>query len=457
MVDSETQGEKAYKAGDGHSRSSSSSSDSQPAHFNVQTPLMGETTMAAQTPGAADFAASQTLPSTGGTVTATAFGSMVPNFQAVDYSNHSNEQRINRFDRDCLMHGGTGPAVTSSMLPSSMGPVLTSFPTPPMQNLSQGTNFVDMTPTSLRQMYPNQDQVDQIFQEPNSPNSLPLLTVQVPEPPGLSYANSPWCSSESTWSTPSDRYGNTWTRDRSASIATSVEGNSQSIAWSPQYGGLPLQTPRNVGLDAVPENYESPPYVSPHLSPLNSSYPLAGVSSPAGGYQELVGIPAPSGPLKMLAQSSSATTSRISSSELGRPVSGTNILVDAPHLNSPSGETGAATLSARMEEYLIAYWAHLEPVYSIIHPETFDVHSTELVRNAMAALGSQFHALPGDRENGSQLHESCTRMIAPVWQHFSSHSKIVNANRAKAHALEFPEYASNLSHGNLWTLSVTEN
>jgi hypothetical protein len=374
---------------------------------------MVDTSNATQTQGATSFTTPQTLPQTQGTMAATAYEPM-GNFPAANFSNHTHEQRINRFDRDSLGSSSAGQAVSSSMLPSSMGPLLTSFPTPPMHNLSQGANFVNMTPPSLRQMYPNQTQTDQIFQDTNSPNSLPLLTLQVPEPPGLSYANSPWCSSESTWSTPSDRYGNTWTRDRSASTATSAEGNNQSLAWSPQYGNLPLQTPRNVGLDALPETYESPPYVSPHLSPLNSSYPLAGVSSPAGGYQELVGIPAPSGPFKMLAQSSSAPTNRISSSELGRSISRTNVLVDVPCLKAPNGEIGAITLSARMEEYLIAYWAHLEPVYSIIHPETFDLHSTELLRNAIAALGSQFHTLPGDRENGSQLHESCTRTIVPV-------------------------------------------
>lgn len=374
---------------------------------------MADTSNATKTTGGTSFTTSQTLPNTQGAMNSGAYESM-GNFPGVNFSNHSHEQRINRFDRDGLGSSSAGAAVSNSMLPSSMGPLLTSFPTPPMHGLSQGANFVNMTPPSLRQVYPNQTQSDQIFQESNSPNSLPLLTVQVPEPPGLSYANSPWCSSESTWSTPSDRYGSAWTRDRSASTATSAEGNGQSLAWSPQYGSLPLQTPRNVGLDALPETYESPPYVSPHLSPLNTSYPLAGVSSPAGGYQELVGIPTPSGPFKMLAQSSSAPTNRISSSELGRPISRTNVLVDVPCLNAPSGEIGAITLRARMEEYLIAYWAHLEPVYSIIHPETFDLHSTELLRNAMAALGSQFHILPGDRENGSQLHESCTRMIVPV-------------------------------------------
>ena len=68
-----------------------------------------------------------------------------------------------------------------------------------------------------------------------------------------------------------------------------------------------------------------------------------------------------------------------------------------------------------MDEYLIAYRLHLEPVYAIIHPETFKSHPSDLVRKAMAALGSQFHILPGDRENGSQLHDSCLSLILPVW------------------------------------------
>jgi hypothetical protein len=128
-----------------------------------------------------------------------------------------------------------------------------------------------------------------------------------------------------------------------------------------------------------------------------------------------VGIPTLSRPYKSSAQTLSASTARVSKSELAGFDRRTNLLVDQPHLALPSGEAGTASLQERMDEYIIAYQVHLEPVYSVIHPETFKSHPSDLVRKAMAALGSQFHILPGDRENGSHLHDSCLRLIQPVW------------------------------------------
>ena len=168
-----------------------------------------------------------------------------------------------------------------------------------------------------------------------------------------------------------------------------------------------------------------------------------------------MGIPTLSRPYKSSTQSLSASTARLSKSELARVDRRTNILVDKPHLASPSGKAVTASLGERMEEYLIAYRIHLEPVYAIIHPETFKTRPNDLVRKAMAALGSQFHILPGDRENGSQLHDSCLHLILPVWLSCKLHRYVTDV--AIALVLGFPNYASYFPYGSLRTLSLTKN
>jgi hypothetical protein len=444
-VDSETQGEKAYKAGDARSRSSSASSDSQSPRFKVQTPSTVENSSPARVSEAINSAPPRTSASTGSGMTA--LHPMVPSFGGVSLSDPSPE---GQYDQMGLGSSGAGSAPSTSATHSN-----TTYPTSSMHSLPQGSPFRNMNPNALGAMFSNQDLTSQMFPASSAASGLPLLTVQVPEPPGLSFG-SPWYSSDSTWSTPSERNGSTWaTRERSLSVATNPDTwSNQPIAWSPQYPNNAVQTPRVAGLEAVPEHYESPPYLSPHISP-NASYPLVGVSSPAGGYQEPVGIPTLSRPYKSSTQSLSASTARLSKSELAGFDRRTNVLVDKQHLAQPSGEAVTASLEERMEEYLVAYQVHLEPVYSILHPETFKTHPSDLVRKAMAALGSQFHILPGDRENGSQLHDSCLSIIQPVL--LSSKFQRYLIDVATALVLGFPNYASYFPYGSLWTLSLTEN
>jgi hypothetical protein len=341
-----------------------------------------------------------------GNITTTAHDSIVPGLGSVNFSSTSQQ---NQYQRGSIGTPAMGSSAATSSAAQSMGHVATTFP-PSMRNLSQAPSLGNMSPATLEHIYTNQDPSTHMYPAVTAANGLPLLTVQVPDPPGLMHE--PWyASSESTWSTPSDRNPN-WPRDRSASDPTNPENWNTPLVWDPHYSNSSLTTPHIAGLEAVPESYESPPYVSPHLSP--HAYPLAGVSSPGGGYQELVGIPTFSGPYKSHAQSLSARNGRLSKSEMAGLDRRTNSLVESSHLRSSSDEQTAASLSGRMEEYLISYWTILEPIYAIIHPVTFNLHSRDIVKNAMAALGSQFHVLPGDRENGSRLHEGCTRMVVPV-------------------------------------------
>jgi hypothetical protein len=433
---SETQGEKAYKAGDARSRSSSSESDLESPRFKVQTPLIVENSSPAHISDATNSATPRTTASSGSGMTA--LQPMLPNFGGVNISDHSTAGQ----------YGPSGPGSTTSAPSPSVTHGATSFSASAMHNLSQGPSYVNMTQGTMGPMFSTHDPIGQIYSVSGAGSGLPMLTI--PEPPGLSFGSSPWYSSDSTWSTPSDRQGATWARDRSASVATNPD-TYQPMAWSPQYTNSSLHTPRTAGLDAVPESYESPPYLSPHMSP-NTSYPLAGVSSPAGGYQELVGIPTLSSPYKSRTQSSSASQTQLSKSDLARVDRG---LVDAPYLVSPNGEAVTVSVEERMEDYLIAYRLHLEPVYSIIHPETFKSHPSDLVRKAMASLGSQFHILPGDREKGSQLHDSCLRMIVPVWLSQRLFSYITNVKIVRE--LGLSNHAGDSSYRSLWTLSITKN
>jgi hypothetical protein len=458
IQNSETQGEKAYKAGDERSRSPSTSSESRSPRFNVQTPLIVDTAVSNFSSNTTNYTTPQERSDTGSGRTADAFGSADPTAHSFNYASPSDDQRTNRFARDPL-----GPATPES---------------------ASGQGFAAMNPISFPQAYHSQNILDQFYLESGTQTGIPALTLQVPDAPGLSYASSPWYSP--TTSTPSDQYGNgiAWIGDGSAFMATTSDTTG---VWSPQYSNLSMQFPSTAGLEAVPGNYESPSYVSPVLSPLNTTYSLAG-SSTVGGYAELVGTKALSSTHKYFINCFTEPSARFSSSRFERFNGAKKSLVDVPPRKSWHGQLSISStaLNEQIKGYLISYWTLLEPVYAIIHPETFDFHSNELIRRAMAALGSQFHSLSHDRANGSQLHESCTVMIALVcytkhllfsrccalsccysvsccysisccYSFSCCYSLIVVANNAAGRPVDFPNYASNISYRSFRSLSVEED
>jgi hypothetical protein len=364
-----------------------------------------------------------TSASTEGAKTATAFDTIVPGFQAVNFSGSGHDRTGGQFDETAQTpsHGGTssGPNVSSG----GMGNSVATFPGTPMHGMSQSTGFVEMGQTGLRQIFPTQDNMFA-----GSTQGLPTLTLQVPEVPGLAYSNannSPWySSSDSTWSTPSDvsRFGGSaWPRDRSNSVVTIADMGNYPMPWSP--GANTVHTPRSAALETVPESFESPPYLSPHFSPPMISYPLsASVSSPSAGYNmELVGTPTLSRPYKALAQPLSAPPTRLHRSTFREFDGGDTSMVDAQCLDRTAFEASTVmTATAKIGDYLTSYRTHLEPIYSIMHPNTSEHHMSELVKNSMAALGTQFHKKPEDRENGSLFHEHCAHAIVLVCPHYFS-------------------------------------
>lgn len=351
------------------------------------------------------------------TTSAATFDSIVPGFQAVNFTG---ERPSGQFDGSGhpSSHGRTpsGPTGTSA----SMDTAIANFPSTPVHGISQGP-FIEMSEPALNHMYASQNTM---YSQPS--NGVPNLTLQVPDAqcPGLAFGsnNSPWySSSESNWSTPSSRFGGAFPRDRSNSEATVADwNNNQPMPWSP--GGNTIHTPRSAVLETVPERFESPPYLSPHLSPRIISYPLSAInSSPAGGYNmELVGTPTLSSPHKPLAQSLlSAPRTRSIRSKFTEFGARDIALVDAQHLDRNSSDLNAVQ-AEKVDHYITSYQTHLEPVYSIIHPETYAHHISGLARDAMAALGSQYHNTPEDRDYGSQLHESCMETIPSVGSYLTA-------------------------------------
>lgn len=400
---SETQGEKAYKAGDPRSRASSSASESRTPSLKVETPSQGSG-LANQT-SPTDSMTPRTSGSGESSITASSFNTITTNFQAVNFSPGPGSSNKRSASQAQLSE-------THAYQPMSPGPG-----SRPSGNYGQMTNQNTYTRAA-------QSQFDEVYSEAGNAQfsgygttpQLPLL--RIPEEtytPGLSYTqdNSPWCSSasDSTYSTQSDgpRNISQWThRGRSASIP---DWPVTTTHWSPNPASVTSQDIRAPPFESILEQYDTP-YMSPRMTPPSRSHQLLDVpgTSFGGIYVESVGTPALSTYIKPLAQSFPASAPRMSDSGLAsaarRPK---EMLLELFTIDTTTMSMSGA--QPQLDVYLSSYWKFFHPLFPIIHRPTFEHAEDDLLRIAIAAIGTQYHDTPEARTKGSELNEACKKGI----------------------------------------------
>lgn len=76
---------------------------------------------------------------------------------------------------------------------------------------------------------------------------------------------------------------------------------------------------------------------------------------------------------------------------------------------------GQARLERLESEYIDAYWQRFDPVFSVIHRPTFEVHGTSpLVRSLMIAIGAQYFDNEAAQTMARTLRESCAKLMQRV-------------------------------------------
>ncbi|KAH7356557.1 hypothetical protein BKA65DRAFT_547948 [Rhexocercosporidium sp. MPI-PUGE-AT-0058] len=410
---SETQGEKPYKAGDPRSsRASSTDTESRTPDLKVETPaILGNAMQTSPT----DSMTPRTSGSGDSSMTAASFSTITSSFQAVNFSPSSGHKRSASQAQlpDAEAYPGTSP-----------GPG-TSRQTGSFDRMTDGSNFTSDVQQAFGDAFGDggSSQFSNYTTAPQQP-LLPLL--RIPEEnwiPGLSYNNSPWCSSasDSTYSTQSDcsRNGSHLIpRDRSQSIATLSDWPlSAGTHWSPHgLSTTPQEIRSPAGYDAILERYEThTPFASPRMnSPISSRGQLLDVPSSYGNFfMDTVGTPALTTYIsKPLAQHFPASPSRTSNPGLDIH-RGKKELVESHHLGTFSINTTSAFQQSQpqLDLYISSYWQSFNSFFRIIHRPTFDLIDHNLLKSAMAAIGTQYHDSPEARAKGTELNEYCKKNI----------------------------------------------
>jgi hypothetical protein len=242
--------------------------------------------------------------------------------------------------------------------------------------------------------------------------------------PGLSntHENSPWgCSSasDSTYSTQSERSGH-WSgpRGRRGSNGPEWPGGVPQFS-SPSHGII--GTPQNNRFDSsmLVEPYENeypPQQLTPPMAPRHLDVPNNNNSFVAYYMEPVVGTPALTTYDKPLAQLFPATTPGVSSSGLGGIE---HQKVEPPHhfgaLSIASDITASYPMqSSKQDVYIESYWKSFHVLFPIVHQGTFDPTANDLLTNAIAAIGTQYHDSAEARKEGMEMNEYCKKSIDHV-------------------------------------------
>ncbi|KAL2073702.1 hypothetical protein VTL71DRAFT_11028 [Oculimacula yallundae] len=396
----ETQGEKPYKAGDPRSsRASSTDTESRTPDLKVETPAtMGNTMQISPT----DSLTPRTSGSGESSMTAASFNTITSSFQAVNFSPSSGHKRsasqAQLPDPEAYPGTSTGPSRQSG-----------SFDT-----LSNGSNFT----TNLQQAFGDpfiESGTAQFSNYTTTPQQPPLPLLRIPEEnwiPGLSYNNSPWCSSasDSTYSARSELFP----RDRSHSVATLADWPlSAGTHWSPHgLSTTPQEIRSPAGFDSGMERFESP-FASPRMSsPSLSRGQLLDVPSTYPSfYMDTVGTPTlPTYISKPLAQHFPASPSRATNPGLDIH-GGKKDLVESHNLGSFPLNATSAFQQSQLDIYISSYWQSFNSFFRILHRPTFNLKPNTLLTFAVAAIGTQYHDSPEARAKGVELNEYCKKNI----------------------------------------------
>lgn len=414
---SETQGEKAYKAGDPRSRASSSASESRtPSSMKVEPPFLGPSGSGTQG-SSMDSITPRTSGNDGGSLQASNYTTMQEGtFQPVNYPGSST--------------GSKRTAGEAQLTDNNIYPVSSSTGGP---SRSFG-NQMDSQDTFAS----GQSGLDDSFMETRDVNyttalpQLPMLSI--PDGnwyPELSYSNSPWnCSSasSSTYST-SDGSKNApqfpyTTRGRSLSVATQPDWTTATTApyWTPGMHNTSQDMRSPGGFDNMLDAYETP-FSSPRIStPVSARTQLLNIPTSMEGFYTDLSVGTPTLPTysKPVAQVISASTPRYTSNSGLELLRGQKELVEPPQLTSTfSLITPTFQPQASLNPYLSSYWQYFHQSFPIIHEATFDPSQYELLTSAVAAIGTQYHDSSEARTKGAELNDYCRKGIELVSQ-FSS-------------------------------------
>jgi len=177
---------------------------------------------------------------------------------------------------------------------------------------------------------------------------------------------------------------------------------------------------RNAAFDSsMMDDYEAS-YTPAQLTPPMAPRQLLDVpnNSFVGFYLEpSVGTPALPTYNKPLAQLFPASSTRISDSRLGS--------IDGRQKLEPSQQFGALNISSDMTSgyplqstqqdiYIESYWKSFHQLFPVVHRETFDPAANDLLTNAIAAIGTQYHDSPEARREGMEMNEYCKKSIDHV-------------------------------------------
>ncbi|KUJ15696.1 uncharacterized protein LY89DRAFT_93349 [Mollisia scopiformis] len=410
----ETQGEKAYKAGDPRSRASSSASESRTPSLKVEPPSLGPSGAGTQAPPEESMTP-RTSGSDGSNLTASSYNTITGSFQAINFQGSAGHKRtagqaqLPDADSYPVSSPGVGP---SNRQPGGFG--------------NQMSNQNTFGASGLDEPY-----VEGGMNYTTTPQ-LPLL--RIPEDswyPGLSYSNSPWCSSasSSTYSTQSDGSHTgpqlSYTRGRSLSAATLPDWPAPAAApyWTHGMTSTP-QDIRSPGgfVDSLLDTYETP-FSSPRISTPVSRAHLLNIPTSVDGFYNMepssVGTPTLPTFSKPLAQHFPASiTPRYSNNSGLEILRGKKELVEPQQLTSFAlNATPTFQPQPSFDEYLNTYWQCFHQSFPIIHQPTFDSTQSNLLTSAMAAIGTQYHDSPEARAKGAELNEFCKKGIelCPSW------------------------------------------
>ncbi|ORY65092.1 uncharacterized protein BCR38DRAFT_191230 [Pseudomassariella vexata] len=266
---------------------------------------------------------------------------------------------------------------------------------------------------------------------------LPSLTIPDSNPPGLLAAHeiSPWASSDSNFSTPSEvSHGRSWVRSFN-SPTSDWPGTSLVTTYHQQSGASQdLQNP-GTGLEGLTSatpfmvNAFSPtmhksgfnPILDMPLSFSEENALLDHSSHPRHDAYNLVRSPTPptasssvqsAETLVSLAPALPDTTAMVGRYKDSAVLMGT--LSNASFLTAHSLRRPVRNA---IPDLIDVYWRRFDTLFPLIHRWSFGTAPTEVLRCAMAAMATQFLDGEEDRNKGTELHEFASQEAkrSPQW------------------------------------------
>lgn len=250
------------------------------------------------------------------------------------------------------------------------------------------------------------------YQSPRTTQTQGLLIVTTGlgaegAPSLLAHDLSPWQSSDSAFSTP-DSHRRQYQQGYSSPTSTS-EWNAR--AYASVYTPTPqIQSPHLDVLTSAPFSFHdswAPSYSTGILDP---SLPLYGEDHQYP-YPQFSSVRSPTPPNTSSSVQSAESLVTIAPAPQGPRVPIGRFKAQAAflgHLSQASFLTAVTLPKATRDaipQLLDVYWKRFDNLFPLVHRRKFETAPDEILRAAMAAMGSQFLDGKDDRIRGNQLHE----------------------------------------------------